>query len=145
MVNVAQYQIVATGATVSACEQSYVAMLADKGITQPDELPQTRASGTIEEIRSAVLEGNTYYFLRLKGETVFYSISAAQNREVVTLNVGDTVTIDHAVPAEGSESSILDGYTLTVERRVKSSSAQSTAQQVQPSSPAASPEALPQL
>ena len=47
---------------------------------------------------------------------MFYSISAAQNREVVTLNVGDLVTIDHAVAAEGSQSSILDGYSLTIFR-----------------------------
>ena len=33
MVNVAQYQIVATGTTVSACERSYIQMLNDKGIT----------------------------------------------------------------------------------------------------------------
>lgn len=117
MVNVAQYQIVATGSTVSTCEQTYIKLLSEKGITQPDELPQTQVSGTVAEIRSAVLDGNTYYFLRLEQEDVFYSISAAQNRDVVTLNVGDQVTIDHALPAEGLESSILDGYTLQINRR----------------------------
>ena len=114
MVNVAQYQIVATGTTVSACEHSYIQMLADKGITQPEELPQTQVTGTVAEIRTAVLEGNSYYFLRLEGADVFYSISAVQNREVVTVNVGDTVTIDHEVPAEDMTGSILDGYTLTI-------------------------------
>ncbi len=114
MVNVAQYQIVATGTTVSACERSYIQMLADKGITQQEELPQTQVTGTVAEIRTAVLEGNSYYFLRLEGADVFYSISAVQNREVVTVNVGDTVTIDHEVPAEDMTGSILDGYTLTV-------------------------------
>ncbi len=114
MVNVAQYQIVATGTTVSACEQSYIKMLAEKGITQAEELPQTEAKGRVAEIRTAVMDGSSYYFIRLEGEAIFYSISAAQNREVVTLNVGDTVAIEHAVAAEGSESSILDGYSLTV-------------------------------
>lgn len=117
MVNVAQYQIVATGSTVSACEQTYIKLLSEKGITQPDELPQTQVSGTVAEIRSAVLDGNTYYFLRLEQEDVFYSISAAQNRDVVTLNAGDQVTIDHALPAEGIDNSILDGYTLQIDRR----------------------------
>jgi len=114
MVNVAQYQIVATGTTVSACERSYIQMLADKGVTQPEELPQTRVTGTVAEIRTAVLEGNSYYFLRLEGADVFYAISAVQNREVVTVNVGDTVTIDHEVPAEDMTGSILDGYTITI-------------------------------
>ena len=114
MVNVAQYQIVATGTTVSGCERTYVQMLSEKGITTPEELPKTQASGKVAEIRTAVLDGNTYYFLRLEGQDVFYAVSAAQNREVVTLNVGDTVTIDHAVPGEGETASILDGYSLTV-------------------------------
>ena len=117
MVNVAQYQIVTVAPTVSQCEQEYIRQLADKGITKPEELPQTRVSGMVEEIRTAVLDGNTYYFLRLAEGEVFYSISAAQNREVVTLNAGDQVTIDHAVPAEGSDGSILDGYTLTISSR----------------------------
>ena len=112
MVNVAQYQIVATANTVSQCEQEYIRMLGEKGITQAEDLPQTEASGPVAEIRSAVLEGNTYYFVRLEGEEVFYSLSAAQNPLAVILNVGDTVTIQHAV---GEESSILEGYTLTVQ------------------------------
>ena len=114
MVNVARYDIVATGNSVTACEQAYIRQLTEKGVTQAEELPQTQVSGIVAEIRSAVLEGNTYYFVRLEGEDVFYSISAAQNREVVTLNVGDLVTIDHAVAAEGSQSSILDGYSLAI-------------------------------
>ena len=117
MVNVAQYQIVATGTSVSACEQAYVQMLSDKGLAQKEELPQTQASGTVAEIRTAVLDGNTYYFLRLEGSEMFYSVSASQNREVVTLNVGDLVTIHHAIPMEGSASTILDGYTLTIDAR----------------------------
>ena len=118
MVNVAQYQIVATGTTVSACEQSYIKMLAEKGLTQSEELPQTEAKGRVAEIRTAVMDGSSYYFIRLEGEAVFYSISAAQNREVVTLNAGDTVAIEHAIAAEGSESSILDGYSLTINSRM---------------------------
>lgn len=115
MVNVAQYQIVATGTTVSQCEQTYVRQLSDKGITKPEEVPQTTAEGTVAEIRSAVLEGNTYYFVRLDGEEVFYSLSAAKNELAVILNVGDKVTIEHAEAQDGG--SILDGYSLTIDGR----------------------------
>ena len=62
-----------------------------------------------------MLDGTTYYFIRLEGEEVFYSLSAVQNPVAVLLNAGDLVTIDHAPQAEGESSSILDGYTLTVE------------------------------
>ena len=116
MVNVAQYQIVATGTTVSSCEQNYIRMLSEKGIAQPEALPQTQASGAIAEIRTAVLSGTTYCFLRLEGQELFYSISAAEYRDVITLNVGDKVTINHAVPGEEA-ASILDGYSLTIDAR----------------------------
>ena len=117
MVNVAQYQIVATGTTVSQCEQEYIQLLSESGVTETEDLPQTEASGTVAEIRSAVLEGNTYYFVRLEGEEVFYALSAADNTTAVILNVGDRVTITHAASQE--EASILDGYTLTVEGRAQ--------------------------
>lgn len=116
MVNVAQYQIVATGTTVSACEQSYIQMLRDKGVTQTEQLPQTEAKGQVAEIRTAVIDGNSFYFIRLEGEEVFYSISAAQNREVVTLNVGDYVRLEHEVPAEGSNSGILNTYSIEISK-----------------------------
>lgn len=118
MVNVAQYQLVATGATVPVCEQSYIQMLAEKGLTQTEALPQTSVSGVIAELRSAVIEGNTYVFVRLEGEDAFYSISAADNNIAVLLNVGDTVTIDHAPQAEGAApSEILVGYTVRRDKR----------------------------
>ena len=114
MVNVARYDIVAIGDTVPVCEQKYIQMLTNKGVTQVELLPQTKTEGLIAEIRTAVIEGNSYYFIGLQGEKVFYSISAAQNREVVTLSVGNLVIIEHAVAVEDSHSTILDAYTLTV-------------------------------
>ena len=115
MVNVAQYQIVAVGASVLDCERAYIQMLSDRGVTQTDDNPasQGQASGVVEEIRTAVLDGTTYYFIRLRGERVFYSVSAALNREVITLNVGDSVQIDYAASDDGA--SILDAYTLDIE------------------------------
>ena len=114
MVNVAQYQIVATGTTVPQCEQEYVRMLRESGITQGEFIPQTEASGVIDDIRSAVMDGNSYYFIRLKGEDTYYSLSAASNPLAVILNAGDSVTIHHAAPVEGQDNSILDSSTVTL-------------------------------
>ena len=115
MVNVAQYQIVAVGTTVLDCERAYIQMLSDRGVAGTDEVPaaQESASGMVEEIRTAVLGGTTYYFIRLENESVFYSVSAAENREVITLNVGDRVSIEFALSEDGSP--ILDAYTLIIE------------------------------
>ena len=95
-----------------------------------DQLPQTTASGSVAEIRSAVLEGNTYYFIRLEQESVFYALSAAQNPLAVILNPGDRVTITHA--ASDAPASILDGYTLTVDGKAQSQASLPTPQEEEP-------------
>jgi len=115
MVNVRQYQIVATGTSVAECERAYIALLAQHNITERVELPETSITGIIAEIRTAVLDGNSYYFLRLSDSEVFYSLSASENSIVVVLNVGDTVTIDHEV-SEGAPS-ILNGYSILLDRK----------------------------
>ena len=113
MVNVQQYQIVATGDTVAECEQNYLAMLSQNGIVDGSAgLSGTQTvEGTITEIRTAVMDGNSYYFIRLIGEDVFYSVSAADQPLAVILDKGDQVTITY----RAGEGSILSG--VTVERR----------------------------
>ncbi|MEG1577945.1 MAG: CvpA family protein, partial [Oscillospiraceae bacterium] len=112
MVNVGQYQIVATGSTLAECEAGYLKLLASKGITTEAVLPQTEITGTVEEIRTAVMEGNSFYFIRLKDQDVFYSISATAYPLVVVLNPGDRVVIEHAPAVEGEVQSILSGYSI---------------------------------
>ena len=114
MVNVAQYQIVATGVTVAECESNYLKLLNQTGITEKEELPQTEVSGKVEEIRTMVVEGTTYFCIRLQGEEVYYAISASDFPEVVTLNEGERVTINHEMPVEGNEYRLLDGYTIKI-------------------------------
>lgn len=117
MVNVAQYQIVAMGSTVAQCESNYLTLLAQNGIDTnqiPDDIitAQNEITGTVAEIRSAVLDGNSYYFIRLDEDPVFYSISASATPDVVILNVGDSVTIQASANEE--ESSILTAHTLKI-------------------------------
>ena len=112
MVNVQQYQIVATGDTVAECEQGYLALLSQNGVVDGDAgLSGTEtAEGAVAEIRSAVLDGNTVYFIRLAGSDLFYSISAVDQQLAVILNEGDRVAVTYR-PGEGS---ILDGVELTL-------------------------------
>ena len=114
MVNVSQYQIVATGATVADCESNYRLMLARNGLIDQGDADitpsgQGQVTGTIAEIRSAVVDGNTWYYLRLQDGTVYYAISAADDKNAVILSVGDSVTITFT---EGDER-ILSAYSVT--------------------------------
>ena len=114
MVNVSQYQIVATGDTVASCEANYRRILAEKGLVSADDadLPltgQNEVIGVLEDIRSAVVDGNTLYYLHLTGDEHYYVISAAQQPEAVIFNVGDSVAIRYA---EG-EGTILTADSVT--------------------------------
>ena len=115
MVNVQQYNIVETGGTVAECETNYRRTLADNGLISDSESEaapsdQEEVRGTIAEIRTAVLDGNSYYFLRLEGQDTFYAVNAAENPLTVILNVGDQVTISYTA---GEGGSILTGTSVT--------------------------------
>ena len=117
MVNVSQYQIVATGSTVADCERNYRQMLlngdlidADSGTLPEEQLALTEARrGTVSEIRSAVMDGNTVYYLRMDGQ--WYSGKAADNPALILLNVGDSVTVRCYAAAGGIANPI---YSITV-------------------------------
>lgn len=97
MVNVTDYQLTATGQTVEECQQNYEKLLEGYGIevTSPVESENLQTvTGQIAEIRSAVIEGTSWYYVRLEGKSWFYGLSAADNAGVVLLDVGDTVSID---------------------------------------------------
>lgn len=101
MVNVNQYQIVATGATVADCEANYRQMLLKNNLISDDQgsidvTPSDYKSveGTIAEIRTAVVDGNSIYFLRFDGESAFsVRMSAAEVAYAPLLNVGDHVRV----------------------------------------------------
>ena len=92
-------------------------MLSEKGLTQQEQLPQTQLTGVVEEIRTAVINGNTHYFLRFSKNGIFFSFSAAQDPTVVTLDVGDTVTIQHEVIEEGVLKNIPAIYSIQLVRK----------------------------
>ena len=55
--------------------------------------------GAVEEIRTAVMGGESYYYIKVA--SVYYVIPASKDEKVVILNVGDTVTVSY-VQAEGN-------------------------------------------
>ncbi len=94
MVNVEQYQLVATGDTLEETKANY-----DAFFEAPGEAPlemETR-SGTITELRSQVVEGNTVYYFRVEDDQ-WYAIGANNWEQAVLLEIGDKVKF--VVPAE---------------------------------------------
>lgn len=93
MVNVQQYQYVATGDTIRDCEKMYREMLVSKGISTvaPGELQET--AGIIEVLQPVVLEGNTHYYLCLQGDDHIYDVDLSNTAliDAIRFRVGDRV------------------------------------------------------
>ncbi|MCD7817621.1 MAG: CvpA family protein [Lachnospiraceae bacterium] len=106
MVNVSDYQITATGSSVAECQANYEELLVENGIkvTDPVELSDAETdtvTGTITDIRSVVVDGNTMFYFSL-GTEYYYVVSAADDSDAVIYNVGDEVTIIYYAEDEGT-------------------------------------------
>ncbi|WP_409968777.1 CvpA family protein [Bengtsoniella intestinalis] len=116
MVNVQQYQLVATGSTVAEAEEAYRLMLAANNIIGNDEVELEYGdllseTGIIAEIRSSVVDGNTQYFFRMEGQTTYYQISAGEAPVAVLLDVGDQVFMSYHQTSESEAITALQDIT----------------------------------
>lgn len=102
MVNMEQYQLVATGSTIKECQENYRKLLESNG-AEVTQSATVEMIGVIDDIRTAVISGTTYYYVRLSGSDVYYILSAAKNEQAVLLNVGDTVTLNVETADEGND------------------------------------------
>ncbi len=93
MVNVQQYNIVSTGSTVAECEKAYTKLLTQNGVVAAPSQPENKITGTVEDIRTAVINGNSYYYFKLTGKNWYYSIAASGCETAVLVDVGDRVSI----------------------------------------------------
>ena len=97
MVNVQQYQIVATGTTVAECQENYQKLLRQNNLSvgESPALPAENetAGGRVTSIRTAVIDGTTMYYINLDDSAVTYRISASEVEKVVLLKLGDQIAI----------------------------------------------------
>ncbi len=100
-VDVQQYQIVGTGTSVQSAREDYLAKLSsDENIEldTPEEETIT-IEGTVLEVSTAVVNGNSVYFIRLNtsnGQEVI-SASITENSDLAFLAEGDTVIAVYTV------------------------------------------------
>ncbi len=123
MVNVENYQVVVTGVTIAECMDAYAKKLKQNNITidvdidkiesetgnngAENNTPETeliKVKGAITDIRTAVMNGESVYFLELDGKGIYYSIKASDEEMVVIMSKGDSVTIT----CEESDSKIVE-------------------------------------
>ncbi|MDF2678310.1 MAG: hypothetical protein K0Q97_2658 [Bacillota bacterium] len=92
MVNVAKYQIVATGDTVDATEVKYAQLLKNNGVNDTTETTSS-VKGKIVDIKTAVKEGTTYFYIKLEGKDIYYSINIVDSEEAILLKAEDEIEL----------------------------------------------------
>ncbi len=97
MVNVSSYQIVATGATIAETERAYIQLMQNNstGGSIGGGLGEGLSEGVIEEIRTAVIDGNSVFYFKIMGEDTLFSMAATSDNRVIALNVGDKIAVTY--------------------------------------------------
>lgn len=107
-VDVEQYQIVGTGTTVKKAMENYAIALGleseetpaaeDNSQAEEEETLTAEATveGKIEAISSAVVNGNTVYYLMLEGDDSVYTAAITKNGRLPFLEAGNQVSIEYA-------------------------------------------------
>lgn len=99
-VSVKNYQIVATGSSVSEAEENYYEILAQNGKTT-GESKYEETEGMISLISSAVKEGNSQYYFQLEGNDKVFIADISLSDQLPLLKAGDQVEIEY-IPGDES-------------------------------------------
>lgn len=115
MVNVQKYQVVAIGDTVDACQRQYMTLMKENGIESSVSQENLKeVTGVIERMAEAVVDGNSHYYLVLKGSDVIYDVSVADNLSIIRYQEGDRVTLEYTEGEAVNTVYSVNGETLSI-------------------------------
>lgn len=92
-VDVQQYQVVGTGATVEEALANYSKALQDENIS--DQTPQSKKTGVIADIQAVVRDGNTHFYFKLEGDDTIYIAPISLSPKLPFYVKGDTITFGY--------------------------------------------------
>ena len=101
-VDMERYQIVGIGATLDKARAAYLEALEgenielDKETTEETKIVHT---GIVSAISSAVIDGNTNYYIMLEGNEKIFVVPASMNNKLPFLKVGDRIAITEVAGA----------------------------------------------
>ena len=107
MLDIQRYQNVAVGNTVEETQKSYLALLATNGVVSGnvESVDALEAKGVISHIATAVIDGNTHFYLKLEGEDAVYDFALPSMLEIVGYKEGDSIAFTYV---EGSPLNVAD-------------------------------------
>lgn len=95
-VDVEQYQVVGTGSTVNEAKANYTEKLQQESLdtnNNDNSTPTESVDGTIDAVSSAVIDGNTRYYILLKNDNKVFTADINVSSMLPFLANGDKVTI----------------------------------------------------
>ncbi len=92
-VDVNQYQIVGTGNSVESARADYISKLKTENVTDLPQDETNEIEGVIEKINSAVVEGNTVYYIKLEDNENVYTAQITKSDLLPFAKIGDTVKL----------------------------------------------------
>lgn len=115
MVNVEQSTVVGVGSNLTECIENYAAELQKNGVNvdvdvdsmgeeeTPDapKVETVDVKGKVEEIRSVITGGETYFYIKLVDNATYYKVAVKDAEKIVILNVGDEITFTVNKDAKG--------------------------------------------
>lgn len=115
MVNVEQSTLVGVGSNLAECTENYAAELQKNGVNvnvdvdsmgqeETPDAPKEETvdvNGKVEEIRSVITGGETYFYIKLADNASYYKVAVKNAEKIVILNVGDEITFTVDKNAKG--------------------------------------------
>ncbi len=95
MINIEQYTIVATGDTITECENNYITQLKDSNLVNKESEVSGSASGVISKIAQVVLDGNTHYYIMLEGYKEIFDFDVSKHLEIIRYEIGDSIAFQY--------------------------------------------------
>ena len=92
-VDVQQYQIVGTGSTVRESIADYLSKL-EQDIPEEENNVTTEITGVIENIASAVVEGNTCYFIKISDNDTIFTVPVTLNKNLPFVKEGSQISLE---------------------------------------------------
>ncbi len=94
-VDVQQYQIVGTGSTVEESRLDYLSKLKTEDVEVSDTASEN-ISGRVSAISSAVVEGNTCYYIKLENSDKIFIVNVNMNDALPFMSVGSEIEITYS-------------------------------------------------
>lgn len=98
MVDIQSYQNVAVGDTVADTQKSYLSLIAASGTIASGSVSNASASdasGIIKTIATAVVEGNSHFYVTLEGDSRIYDFALPGMIEIVQYAQGDAISFTY--------------------------------------------------